>query len=74
MAIFTLTEIDEQITAYKAALKAVSINKEYTFEGNSYTRADLHQIRKTLEWLDQERTKLQQQNSGFVINSGIVRR
>ncbi len=74
MAIFTLTEIEEQMAAYKAALKALSINKEYSYEGVSYSRADLPEIRKTLEWLDSERSKLKNNSSGIVINQGIVRR
>jgi len=58
MAIFTLTEIETQMTAYKAALQAVSLNKEYTVDGQSFTRSDLPEIRKTLEWLDTQKQAL----------------
>ncbi len=76
MAIFTLTEIEEQITAYKAALKAVSLGKEYTVEGKSLTRADLPEIRTTLEWLDSQRQGVSSGSGGsrMVINRGYVGR
>ncbi|MBA2881825.1 hypothetical protein HNR65_002156 [Desulfosalsimonas propionicica] len=58
MSCFTIAELDEQITAYKAALKAVSINQEYTVGGRRFSRADLPEIRKTLEWLGTERSRM----------------
>lgn len=62
MAIFTLTEIDEQMTYYKAALKAVSMGQSFTqrsgISDKTWTGADLPEIRRTLSWLEQERSKL----------------
>lgn len=58
MAIFTLTEIAEQKTAYKAALLKVSRGQAYDIGGRRLTRADLPEIRETLEWLDKEEAKL----------------
>lgn len=58
MAIFTIAELDEQIAAYKAALKAVAVNQEYSIGGRRFTRADLGEIRSTLEWLDAQRSML----------------
>jgi len=58
MSFFTIAELDEQIAAYKAALKAVAINQEYSVGGRRFTRADLPEIRKTLEWLWSERSRI----------------
>lgn len=58
MSIFTIAELDEQIAAYKAALKAVAVNQEYSIGGRRFSRADLPEIRNTLEWLDAERSRL----------------
>ncbi len=73
-SIFTLAELNEQITAYKKALKALAINKEYSAEGVTYTRSDIKDIRDTLEWLNEERSKIVNQHTGPVKNRGIVRR
>jgi hypothetical protein len=59
MAIFTLTEIEEQLTSWKTALLAVSAGQSYsTADGRRLTRADVPEIRKTLEWLEKERSSL----------------
>lgn len=63
MAIFTLPEIESQIAAYKQALLAVAGGKSFRMMniGSSdriWTSEDTAEIRKTLEWLDCERTKL----------------
>jgi hypothetical protein len=58
MSIFTIPELDEQIGAYKAALKAVSVSQEYSIGGRRFTKADLAEIRRTLEWLAAERSRL----------------
>ena len=54
MAIFTPAEIAEQIAAYKAAMLACASGKSYTIGDRSLTRADLPEIRSTLEWLDKQ--------------------
>ena len=58
MAIFTIQELDEQILAYKQALLALAVNQSYKLAGREYVRADLPEIRKTLEFLDHEKSKL----------------
>jgi hypothetical protein len=62
MATFTTAELDAQIAAYKAALTALATSAEYALDvGGSRTtvrKADLLEIRKTIEWLDSERQKL----------------
>jgi hypothetical protein len=66
MAIFTLTEIDEQMTYYKAALKAVSMGQSFRqstgISDKTWTGADLPEIRRTLSWLEEERKKILTQN------------
>jgi hypothetical protein len=56
MAIFTAAEIEEQITAYKAALLALATSQSYTVLGRTVTRANIQQIRDTLEWLNREKS------------------
>jgi len=58
MSIFTFSELDEQIGAFKAALKAVAVNQEYSIGGRRFTKADLSEIRRTLEWLAAERSRV----------------
>ena len=63
MAIFTITEIDEQIAAYKAALLALATSQSYEIDVAGFTRrlikADLPEIRKTLTFLKTERADLE---------------
>lgn len=58
MAIFTLPEIDEQLAARKAALIACFRNQSYDYNGRKITRADLPEIRSTLEFLKRERASV----------------
>ena len=73
MAIFTLAEIEEQIAAYKAALLAVSLNQSYVIGEKRLFRADLPEIRSTLEWLDNEKTRISQP-TGIFVNGPEIRR
>ena len=57
-SIWTLEELDQQITAHKKALLALSTSQEYMVEGRKLVRADLPEIRNTLDWLAKERAKL----------------
>lgn len=52
MAIFTAAELTAQMTAWKAALLACAQGQSYNMGGRMLTRADLPEIRSTLEWLD----------------------
>lgn len=52
MAIFTAAELAEQIATYKAALLSLATTKSVTIAGNTYTKQDLPEIRKTLDWLE----------------------
>lgn len=75
MAIFTLEEIDAQITAYKSALEACSYAQEYSIGARRFTKADLPEIRSTLEWLDSEKSKLTNNRpAGPSFTTGRVRR
>lgn len=73
MAIFTLAEITEQIAAYKAALVAVSLNQSYMMGEKRLARADLSEIRNTLEWLDHERIRISHP-TGIFTNGPEIRR
>jgi hypothetical protein len=57
MAIFTSAELDAQLTAWKAALTALSTSKEYSIGSRRLRREDLSEVRSTLEWLEGERAK-----------------
>ena len=58
MSIFTLEEIAEQKALWKEALRACSVNQAVVVEGRQFTRADLPEIRRTLEWLNEEERKV----------------
>jgi len=74
MAIFTAGEIAEQKTAWKAALLAASTGKSYTIGRRTLDRADLPEIRRMLEWLDEQEAAETAAASGPLFVSGRVRR
>jgi len=49
MSIWTHTELDSQIAAFKAALIKVASGQSVQVGDTNYTRADLGSIQKTLE-------------------------
>ena len=57
--LFTDAELDAQIAAYKKALTALATAQSYQLElageRQILTRADLPEVRTTLEWLQQQR-------------------
>lgn len=57
-SIWTLAELDEQLTAYKAALLALSTSQSYRIGTRELTRADLPEIRSTLDYLAREQARL----------------
>ena len=58
MPIFTASELSAQITAWQAALLALSTHQEYWMGTRRIKRSDLPEVRKTLEWLQFEQDKL----------------
>ena len=56
MPIFTRAQKTEQIAAWNKALLACSGGQEYTIGSRRLRRADLPEIRNTLEWLDSQPT------------------
>lgn len=75
MAIWTIEELDADITTWKAALRAVATGQEYDIGKRRLKRADLPEIRKTLKWLDEERdTLLAGCGSGPFCRAAIPRR
>lgn len=74
MPIFTLAEVNAQIDAYKGAMLALATAREYTIGGKVVRREDLSQIRAHLEWLSEEKTKLESTTGHIAINVAMVRR
>lgn len=62
MAIFTLTEIDDQMSVWKEALRVTSGGQSFRMTtggiDRTLTMADLPEIRNTLSWLETERRGL----------------
>ena len=52
MAVLTRAEKTRQIGLWTDALAKVSLGQEYTIGARRLRRADLAEIRQTLEWLD----------------------
>ena len=75
--LFTLSELDDQISAYKQALIALASSQTYSIttgsSTRSLTRTDLPSVRQTLEWLQGERVKITT-GAGPQIVAGRVRR
>lgn len=61
--LFSAAELDSQIAAYKVALTACASGQSYRISSGGtdrmLTRSDLPEIRKTLEWLQVERVKVE---------------
>lgn len=64
MTAWTLAEVESQLTEWKAALTAVSRNQSYSIEGRAMTRAQLPEIRKTIDWLERKHGELSSAASG----------
>ena len=56
MAIFTKAEKARQIALWQEALEKVSRGQEYTIGSRRLRRADLAEIRSTLDWLNAQPT------------------
>ncbi len=56
MAIFTKAEKARQIALWQEVLEKVSRGQEYTMGTRRLRRADLPEIRSTLDWLDGQST------------------
>lgn len=56
MAIFTDQELSEQTSAWKQALLALASGQEYTIGSRKLRRSDLPEVRKTLEFLEAEKS------------------
>lgn len=59
MAIYTLAELETEITTYKAALTALAAGKTTQIGDQRLDRHDLPTVRDHLQWLDQQRGQLQ---------------
>ncbi len=58
MAIFTSSELSEQISAWKQALVALASGQEYAIGSRRLRRSDLPEVRKTLQFLEAEKATL----------------
>lgn len=54
---YTDTEIDDAVTAWKAALENVRLSKSYSIAGRNLTRADEHFIIETLGGFQEEKER-----------------
>lgn len=72
MAIFTQSELNEQIAAWKQALLVLSSAQEYTMGTRRLRRSDLPEVRKTLQFLESEKSSTEQKprRAGAVAASG----
>lgn len=57
-ALYTEAELLEEIAAYKKAAKAIASGQSYELAGRRVTKADLEQVQKHLEWLQQQMAQL----------------
>ena len=56
MAVFTRDQKENQLKLWNAALEKCSTGQEYTIGSRRLRRADLDEIRKTLEWINSQPT------------------
>lgn len=60
----TLEQAQASLANYEAALNAVSRNQSYEIEGRQLRRADLAEIRNTIDWLERKISRLSSAASG----------
>lgn len=60
----TLAEAETALAAWEKALTAVSRNQSYSIEGRSLTRADVAEVRETIDWLEGKIERMKRQASG----------
>lgn len=58
MAIYTLAEIETEISTYKAALSALAAGRSTKIGDKELTRHDIPTVREHLQYLDQQRSAL----------------
>ena len=58
MAIYTLAEIETEISTYKAALTGLAAGKSIQIGDKTLTRHDIPTVREHLQYLDQQRSAL----------------
>lgn len=69
----SLTELEEDIADYRAAFKKVSKGQDVWIDGQRMTRADLPEIRKTLDWLDKEKSRLLGKRAAVIVVGRVAR-
>ena len=78
MAIFTITEIEEQLAAYKQALLRLAVAQSTEIDTAGFrrkvTRAELPEIRNTVEWLERQKELIAGATGINRINVARVRR
>lgn len=60
----TLEEARARLALWEDALDAISRNQEYSLEGRSLKRADLGQVRATIDWLEARVDRLESRAAG----------
>ena len=73
MTIWTHAELDEQIAAFKKGLLVIAGGQSYQIGGDTYTRADLLAMQKTLDYLNQQKLSLSRSGGPRMV-PGRVRR
>ena len=58
MAIYTLAELELEISTYKSALTGIAAGKSMQIGDKTLTRQDIDAVRSHLQWLDQQRDSL----------------
>jgi hypothetical protein len=59
-----LAEAEAALAAWEAALIAASRGQSYSIEGRSLTRADVGEIRRTIDWLENRIARLRRTATG----------
>lgn len=71
--IWTEDELLEQIALYKNALAALSHSQQYSVDGQTFVRAQLPEIRKTIKFFQRELEDLRR-SGGPVLIEAVPRR
>jgi hypothetical protein len=61
----TVTQMTSLLTKYTTCLEAISLGQSYEINGRQMTRANLREVRDTIDWLEKKIDNASDASGGF---------
>jgi hypothetical protein len=65
----TVAQLTTALTSYNACLLAISLGQSYEINGRQMTRANLREVRDTIDWLEKKIDVASDTSGGFDLAS-----